>query len=207
VVDIDLYRKNRSTEEEVRGITAIWKLAGLVLLLMLLWAGFVNFKAFRASAELKSQNVASVTRVADFEGLYASQIEEKVRVMANNAQSLAAVSKEISYTDKLNVIPELLPAEMWLTRMEIRYPFTLKVFKEKNTILIEGYASTTESRTKELELGKTFTSAVNNSTVMKDICDGDAKVDYGFEDLSSGRARAIAVLGTKFSLRCEKDVK
>jgi hypothetical protein len=206
VVDIDLYRKNRSTEEEVRGIMTIWKLVGLAGAVLLLWSAWVQVGSMLSAKNLNSQKVAVREGVADFQGLYAAQIEEKVRSMTENSKTINSLIDNVSFITKLNALPDLLPSEIWLTRIDLRYPYTIKVFKEKNSMALEGHASSLGGRTKELEYTRSFTTAVNTSPAMDDVCQGQAVPKYDFDEGGANRLRA-AILSTKFTLRCEKEVK
>lgn len=210
VVDIDLYRKNRSTEEEVRGITTIWKIAGIVILALVLWAGYVQLGSARATKKLASQSTSSREIVPDFQGLYAAQIEEKVRKISADSKQLASlVNNSVSFTTKLSALPDILPAEMWITRLDIRFPYTVKSFKEKNTLRIEAYATTLEGRSKGLQLGSAFNNAVDSSPAFADICKGTSSVNYDYEDTSAvggGKSR-LALISTKIILECSREVK
>ncbi|MDR1124199.1 MAG: hypothetical protein LBL61_06420 [Elusimicrobiota bacterium] len=204
VADIDLFRKNRSTEEEVRGITAVWQVAGFAVLLMMLWCGWQQISAVLATKSLASQSVVLSDHEPDFTGLNAGQIEEKVRTMSSNAKTLDAMIDKVSYTEKLSALPSLLPAEMWLTRLDLRYPYTVKAFKERNVMKLEGYASTHEGRQKELQYGSAFAAAVDKSPAFADVCKGTAKIDYGYEDAARSK---VTLMSTKITLECAQDVK
>jgi hypothetical protein len=204
VADIDLFRKNRSTEEEVRGIIAVWKVAGLAALLMLLWCGLRQVSATLATKSLASQIIVSDGQEPDFKGLYASQIKEKVNTMSSNAKTLDAMIDKVSYTEKLSALPSLLPEEMWLTKLGLSYPYTVKAFKERKSMKLEGYASTHEGRQKELQYGSAFAAAMDKSPAFADICKGTAKIDYGYDNAEKSK---VTLMSTKITLDCAQDVK
>lgn len=207
VADIDLFRKNRSSDEEIRGTITTWKLAGMLLLIFLLWGCYVQVHSLLVSLDLQKQEVVKTESIADFKGLYASQIKDKVAIMTKNSKALALMLDPVSYTQKLAILPDILPQEMWLTNLIIRYPYTVKAFKEKNLFQIEGVASVYEGREKELALGNKFRSTIDTSPEMADICKGQARISYDFSDSPLMQQKKDFVLGTKFTLKCEKDVK
>ncbi|MDR0646569.1 MAG: hypothetical protein LBG46_06440 [Elusimicrobiota bacterium] len=208
VADIDLYRKNRSTEEEIRGILTIWKLAVIVIALILCWSIYTNISAFITKSKFESKQVAQREMIEDFENLSASAIEEKVKTMSSNASLLENMLSPVSYTKKLEVLPTLLPDEMWITKLSISYPYTMKTFKEKNSLVLEGYSSSLEDKVKELEFGKIFTQNMDTSPVMADICGGQASIDYVYDENTAKSARnKTVVLGTRFILKCERNAK
>lgn len=207
VADIDLYRKNRSSEEEIRGTLTLWKISILLVLLFIGWGTYVQLDSVVVNRDLKQKESATKTEnISDFKGLYASQIKDKVAVMTKNATALSALLKPVSYTQKLSAIPDLLSDEMWLTSLIIKYPYSVNAFKEKNILVMEGVASAYEGREKELALGNKFRSTIDGAPEMSDICKGQARISYDFSDTPLMQRQKDFILGTKFTLKCEKDV-
>jgi hypothetical protein len=206
VADIDLYHKNRSTEEEIRGISTVWKLAGLLIVLILCWAAYINVGAFLTKKSFESQRITEREPIEGFENLSAAEIVKEVQTMSSKASLLKNMLSPVSYTEKLAALPALLPIEMWLTKLSISYPYTMKAFKEKNSLLFEGYSSSIEGKAKELGLGELFTQNMDASPVMADICAGQTLIDYGYDETAAKSARTV-ILGTRFILRCERDAK
>ena len=204
VADIDLYRKNRSNEEEIRGITAIWKIAGIFVLLLLLWGGWKQVSAFFAAQHYNLQKVAAREHVADFKGLYAAQIIEKVKAMTENSKILKELVDNVSFTEKLSALPDLMPPQMWLTKLDIRYPFSIRSYREKNILRLEGFISTFEGRAKELEYGNVFATAMDSSPVMADLCKGRGVISYDYADAGAGARRAMS---TKITFECVREIK
>ncbi len=206
VPDIDMFRKNRSSDEEISGTVTMWKLVGILCLLMLLWGGWMQAKSSMASMEYNKQALSKRESLEDFKGLYASQIKEKVATMTKNANTLSTLLQPVSYTSKLSTFPDIMPEEMYLTSMQIRYPFTLKPFKERNSLSLSGVASAIEGKEKELSLGNEFRIKVDESKEMADVCKGQTRIQYDLSDAPLMQKKDF-ILGTKFTLKCEKEVK
>lgn len=209
VPDIDLYRKNRSSDEEVRSTFTIWKLALGVVVLLLLWCGFVQVSSMLKYKDLSSRTFASTSDIPDFKGLYASQIKDRVSSMSKKAKDLSKFLEPINYTQKLSVLPDILPADMWLSRLDMRYPYNTGAsrLKEKNYIRMEGIASVLAGREKELALGNRFRTVIDSTPEMADLCKGRATISYDFSTAPLKQQQKDFVLGTKFSLKCEKEDK
>jgi hypothetical protein len=206
IADIDLYHKNRSTEEEIRGILTVWKIVGILIAFILCWAAYINIGAFSTKRSFESKRVTEREPIEGFKNLSAAQIEEKVKKMSSNAALLSNMLSPVSYTDKLAALPSLLPAEIWLTKLSLSYPYSMKPFKEKRSLVVEGYSSSLEGKTKELGFGEVFTQNMDASPVMADICGGQASIDYGYDE-SAAKSSQTVVWGTRFILRCERDTK
>lgn len=207
VADIDLYRKNRSSDEEIRGTITLWKLAVIIVALFVSWGTYIQVNSMVVSRELKQKESTTKTEnISDFKGLYASQIKDKVAEMTKNAKTLSNLLKPVSYTRKLSSIPDLLPPEMWLTSLVLKYPYSAGTLKEKNALVMEGVASAYEGREKELALGNKFRSTMDSAPEMADMCKGQARISYDFSDAPLMQGQKDFVLGTKFTLKCEKDV-
>lgn len=208
VGDIDLYRKNRSSDEEIRGTMTVWKLALLILAGFLVWGSLVQTRAFLTYVDLKRQDFTSKESIPDFKGLYADQIKAKVEKTSKDAKTLASLLSTIKYTPKLNTLPDLMPADMWLTSMSIRYPYTLRDTRERNSMRFDGIVSVYSGREDELALGAQFKNAVEGANEMNDICRPDSiKIGYDFNDTPLMSRRKNYILGTKFVLSCERDKK
>jgi len=206
VADIDLYRKNRSSDEEISGTITLWKLAVMLVLIFAGWGFYTQMNSMVVSRELaKKESISQTESIDDFKGLYASQIKDKVAVMTKNAKTLAQLLKPVSYTEKLSALPDLLPPEMWLSSLSIKYPYALQTPKEKNALTMEGMASVLEGREKELALGNKFRSIMDSAPEMADICKGQARISYDFSDAPLTPNQKAFVLGTKFTLKCDKE--
>ena len=209
VPDIDLYRKNRSSEEEISGIITAWKIVSLLIVVLILWGGFVQIKSFMRLKDLNSQKFSSINDIPEFKGLYASQIKDKVSALSKKTKSLEKYMAPVSYTQKLSVLPDILPKEMWLTSFEVKYPYntTASKLKDKNMLRMEGVASVLAGREKELALGNRFRTVVESTPEMADICKSVATISYDFSTAPLKQQQKDFVLGTKFSLKCEKEDK
>jgi hypothetical protein len=205
VPDVDLYKRNRSSEEEIRGTLTIWKLAAMIFGLFLLWTCYVQVSTFLIGAKLKAQQSSSAGRVTDFRGLSSEQIENKVSAMSSDVKTLSTLMHPVSYTEKLSALPGLLPDDMWLSSLSINYPYSTKSFKEKNNLSLAGVVSSLKGTEKDLAIGNAFRIIMDNAPKMADICKGQAKIDYAFAEGEKTISKKDLVVGMKFTLRCEKE--
>ena len=209
VPDIDLYRKNRSSDEEISGIITSWKITAILIVLLMLWGGFVQVSSMLKLKDLNSQKFTTVNDIAEFKGLYASQIKDKVSALTKKSKTLENYLAPVNYTQKLSILPDILPKEMWLTLLEIKYPYhtTNNKLKDKSILRMEGVASVLAGRDKELALGNRFRTVMESTPEMADLCKGMATISYDFSTAPLKQQQKDFVLGTKFSLKCEKEDK
>ena len=209
IPDIDLYRKNRSSEEEISGIITAWKLAVMAGVALILWCVFVQVTSIVKMEELNSIKFTTVNDIEDFKGLSAREIKDKVSSISSKSKKLQKFLSPANYTQKLSVLPDILPKEMWLSTLEIKYPYETEVtkFKEKNALRMNGIASVITGREKELALGNRFRTVVDSTPEMADLCKNKAAISYDFSTAPLKQQQKDFVLGTKFTLKCEKEDK
>lgn len=197
VPDIDLSKKVRSSNEEIKGTISVWKIALFIISLLLLWGVSVYISSMRTYHVYQKQKISRVDGIEEFKDLSASQIKDRVSVMRSNALDLSALIVQPKYTTKLQALPDLMPDEMYLKNLKITYPMASKVGKSSNYILMEGYIHSLDGHKIELNEGSKFRSRVGASPAMADLCKNNAVVDY---PANSGNMS----LGTAFSLKCER---
>lgn len=198
VPDIDLSRKPRSSKEEIKGTFAIWKIALLVIGVLLLWGGHIYISSVKTYRTFQKQKVAQVDGIEEFKNLSASQIKDRVATMKENAADLSALIVQPKYTAKLSAIPDLMPEEMYLQNLQIVYPMANKAGKAKNSITINGIIRSAEGNKVELTEGSKFNTKVGLSPEMADLCRNNIVWDYPPNTRT-------AILGTAFSMKCEKE--
>ena len=198
VVDIDLTKKHRSSTEEVKGTFSLWRLTGVIVGLLLLWGFFIQISSLNTYRQFQSKNIKRENGIEEFKDLSASQIKDRVASMKENAGDLAALITQPKYTAKLTALPDLMPDEMYLRSVQINYPMANKAGKPKNSILISGTIHSLDGSKVELTEGSKFNSKVDTASAMADLCKNNIKWDYPPNDKS-------LVLGTSFSMKCEKD--
>lgn len=197
VPDIDLSGKNRSSSEEIKGTFAIWAIATLIILLIVLWGVYVQISSMKTYRIFQKQKVSRVDGIEEFRDLSASQIRSRVATMKENALDLSALIVQPKYTAKLTALPDLMPDEMYFRTLQISYPMANKAGKAKNMIVISGRIYSIDGHKVELNEGSKFNARVGSSPDMADLCRNNTVWDYPPDSSSSH-------LGTAFSMKCER---
>ena len=202
VPDIDFYKQNRSSDEEIRATTFAWLVAAVIISIVILYVLFMQITSVITATQLKA-NRQEQKEVADFHGLYADQIKEKVSNLKNNSKKLENLLIEPYFTKKLSALPRTLPDDIWLSSFAINYPYNLDNKKKEISMNLSGVASSLEGNKEELALGNKFRSNISADLDFSDLCKNSATIDYNIDNSFKGKGSAF-VLGTKFSIKCEK---
>ena len=200
VPDIDFYKQNRSSDEEIRATTFAWLFTGVVVCIVILCALIMQIVSVITAQKIKS-NRKDQQEVADFQGLYADQIKTRVADLKNNQKKLENLLIPPYFTKKLSALPRTLPDDVWLLSFNIDYPYNFEVKKDKASLVVDGVASAT-TNTEELELADKFKRVITADLDFTDICANSS--DFSYSSDKSLRAQGNEfILGTKFTVKCE----
>jgi hypothetical protein len=198
VPDIDLAKKYRSSNEEIKGTISIWKVALTIIVLLFLWGIYAQITSMKTYRIFEKQKVARVDGIEEFRNLSASQIRDRVAQMKENALDLSALIVQPKYTTKLSALPDLMPDEMFFKNLQITYPIASKAGRAQNSIVVNGMIHSLEGSKVELTEGSKFNSRVGSSPAMADLCKNNISWDYPPNTRS-------AALGTAFSMKCSRE--
>ena len=198
IPDIDFYKANRSSDEEIRATTFAWLITAFAVVLVIVYALVTQVRSVVTTVQLKANRRAQ-KEVADFKGLYADQIKTKVANVKSNSKILEGLLTEPYFTKKLSSLPRTLPQDIWLASFAIDYPYNFDVKKNSISMNIDGVASTITGRKEEMALGEKFKLDIAADLDFADLCRNSAVINY---DVESGKNDAF-VLGTKFKVKCE----
>lgn len=199
VADIDFIKKNRSSKEEIKGTFSVWKLAVLIIILLFAWLFIIQFNSIKTARKFEKTSIARVNSgIDEFKDLSANQIRERVASMKENSKDLGDLIVQPKYTVKLSTLPDLMSDEMYFTSLQINYPMASKSGKPKDNMTITGVIHSLDgSRVELIESGK-FNTKMDSALAMSDLCKNSTKMSYPSNEKST-------VLGTVFSLKCEKE--
>ncbi len=205
VPDIDFYKSNRSSDEEIRATTFAWLLTAAIVGVVIFYALFMQITSVITAAQLKA-NKREQKEVADFQGLYADQIKTKVANLKSNQKKLDNLLVEPYFTKKLSALPRTLPEDIWISSFAINSPFDFDIKKKNTNMVIEGVASSISGNKEELALGNRFKSNLTADSDFSDLCKKSATINYNIDSSLKSQGNTF-VLGTKFTVKCgnEKD--
>lgn len=201
VPDIDFYKSNRSSDEEIRATTFAWLVTAVIVGIVILYVLIMQITSVITAIQLKTSK-KDQKEVADFKGLYADQIKNRVTNVKNNTKKLEELLVDPYYTKKLAALPRTLPEEIWLSSFLIDRPYGFDTKKNNANMTIEGVASSIAGNKEELELGNKFKSNIASDPDFSDLCRNSATINYNIDNSLKSKAD-IFVLGTKFTVKCE----
>lgn len=202
VPDIDFYKSNRSSDEEIRATTFAWLVTAVVICLVVLYALIMQVTSVITAVQLKTSK-KDQKEVADFKGLYADQIKNRVNSLKENNKTLENLLVAPYFTKKLSALPRTLPQDIWLSSFMIDYPYNFEVKKNSASMIIEGVASSLSGNKEELSLGNKFKSDISSDPDFADLCKNSATINYNIDN--SLKKGDMYVLGTRFTVKCENN--
>ncbi|MBO4707318.1 MAG: hypothetical protein J5594_02005 [Elusimicrobiaceae bacterium] len=200
VPDIDFYKKNRSSDEEIRATTCAWLITGIIACIIIVYALLMQITSVITAAQLKSSK-RDKKEVPDFQGLYADQIKTKVANLKSNQKKLENLLVEPYFTKKLSALPRTLPEEIWISSLAINNSFNFEDKKKKTNMIIEGVASSISGSKEELALGDKFKSDIASDPDFSDICKNSTTINYDIDNSLQNKGN-VFVLGTRFTVKC-----
>ena len=202
VPDIDFYKKNRSSDEEIRAATFAWIISIIVAGFVILYALVTQITSVITAAQLNASKKEQ-KEVADFQGLYAEQIKERTSNLKSNYKKLEGLLVEPYFTKKLSALPRTMPRDIWLSSFSIDYPYDFDVKKKKISLSLDGVASTLAGGKEELELGNKFRADLSSDLDFADVCKNNANIVFSADNSLQSKGSSL-VLGTKFNIKCGK---
>ena len=202
IPDIDFYKKNRSTDEEISATTFAWLFTAVVVCLVVLYALVMQVTSIITTAQLQSSKKEQ-KEVEDFQGLYADQIKTRAGNLKDNQKKLENLLVEPYFTKKLSALPRTVPDDIWLSAYTLNYPYSFETKQEEISLALEGVASSLAGNKEELALGNKFKSDLAADLDYADLCKNSASIIYNVDNSLKSKGAAF-VLGTKFTVKCRK---
>lgn len=200
--DIDFYKKNRSTDEEISATTFAWLFTGVVVCLVLVYALIMQLSSIVTTAQLQASKKEQ-REVEDFQGLYADQIKNKANNLKENQKKLEGLLAEPYFTKKLSALPRTVPDDIWLSAYTLNAPYSFDTKGKETSLIIEGVASSLAGNNEELKLGNKFKTDIAKDLDYADICKNSASITYDVDNSLKSKGTSF-VLGTKFTIKCRK---
>lgn len=200
--DIDFYKKNRSTDEEISATTFAWLFTTVVVSLVLIYALIMQVASIVTTAQLQASKKEQ-REVEDFQGLYADQIKTKASNLKENQKRLESLLVEPYFTKKLSALPRTVPDDIWLSAYTLNVPYSFDMKQSEISLVVEGVASSLAGSNEELKLGNKFKTDIANDLDYADLCKNSASITYDVDNSLKSKGNAF-VLGTKFTIKCRK---
>ena len=208
--DLDFAKGNRLSDYEFNASLTAWKVAAVLIVILLLMMGKGWLGVQSKAKELADVKASNKMTIADFDGLTANQIQSNLSKMkSQNGNLEALLSDTDAITPLLVEVVDTIPQEMWINKFNYTEPFPSKGPGSRN-ISIEGAIKTGKDGRADLALGNQFKDALIKLPNFKKICGDSATIQY-VNVAGAGNANAAAASGrpnadqeTSFVFTCGK---
>lgn len=212
--DVDFTKGNRLSEYEFNASVTAWKVAAvlIVLILLLIGKGFLGVKS--KEKELAQAKAANRQTIADFNGLTASQIQSNLGRMKSQNSNLQAMTRHDNLiTPVLVEVVDVIPPQIWISKMEYGDPFPAKG-SEARSVRLEGSIKSDGGGQADLALGNKFRDQLVAQPIIGKICGNSASIEFtsvagtaasGGNNSASGQSGSGVERETRFVFSCSKE--
>ncbi len=208
--DLDFTKGTRLSEYEFNASLTAWKVAVVLIILILLMIGKGYMNVQNKAKELQRTKASQQRTVADFNGLTASQIQSNLSRMKTQNNNLQAMTRyDNTITPLIMEIVDAIPQQVWITKLEYGDPFPTKG-SEARSVTIEGSIKSGGDGQADLAMGNQFRDALASQPIMQKICGNTASIRFTSVagTASSGNNQpggASAEKETRFVFTCAKE--
>lgn len=207
--DIDFTKGNRLSSYEFNASVTAWKVAALIVLVLLGLIGKNYWAMHTKEQELKRAKSSQKTRIEDFNGLTASQIQANLgKIKTQNSNLQAMVQHDHTVTPLLAEIVDTIPQEVWITKMSYGETFPSPGTETRSLTLEGAIQSGSSDGRADLALGNKFKDALVQQPIIKQICGNNGVIRYtnvaGTGSAAAARSGGEAGKSTSFTFTCSK---
>jgi len=205
-INLDLTGQNQSVELENKALYFIWKMIGLAVLIILLFAGYMQIKSFIIGKQLDRQirRVQKSNVVLDeFRGKSAKQIKQEIEDRDQEDIIMQKIFRSPKLTSKMVALAKITPKEVWIDKLEYKDDVFVSENKiSKNRKLdIDGFILSKEGRKRELEIGDKYKEDFVQDEELKKICSPSTEIKYKIPETEKGKSERETA--TNFFLSCK----
>lgn len=200
-INLDLTGEQRSAKMDNKVLMFLWKIVGLCIAVLLIFCFTPQVKSFMVGKELKRAK-SSGALMQEFSNMSASSIKQKIQDTKREERMLTEIFSIERITPILGRMIEIIPNEMWITRLSYKYPMLAgksKISKDKE-LGLSGFINAHTSRKKELEIGDTFRDTITKDEKFRTFC---SVVSTEIRYKVPTEAKAKKDEATQFTLDCK----
>ena len=203
--DIDFTKGNRLSLYEFNASLTVWKLAVVVILILLCLIGKGYWGKYQKEKQLQQAKKSQTSQIADFAGLTASQIQANLSKVKSQNVTLQSImqyenDKNRAVTPILAEIADTIPPQVWILKLSYGDVFPAPA-SESRSLTIEGaIKSESKDEREDWRIGDKFRDAVAKQPIIQKIC-GVAKPDIRYSNTTGSVA---AGKETRFTITCAK---
>ncbi|WP_428075837.1 hypothetical protein [Candidatus Avelusimicrobium luingense] len=203
--DIDFTKGLRLSSYEFNASLTAWKVAAVLIVLILALIGKGYWGQYQKEKELARAKTTQKSRIADFDGLTASQIQSNLsKIKTQNSNLQAMIKYDHVVTPILAEIADSVPQGVWLTKITYGDVFPGTGSEERSLTLEGSIQAGTKDGRDDLALGNRFKDEFAKQPTIKRICGANPIIRYSEVAGTSSGEQKKAEQATKFTLTCAK---
>ena len=202
--DVDFTKGNRLSAYEFNASLTAWIVAAVLIVLILAFIGKGYWGQYQKEQELVRAKSSQKSRIADFEGLTASQIQSNLdKIKTQNSNLQAMIKYDHVVTPILAEVVDAIPQGVWITKFSYSDVFPGKGSEERSVVLDGAIESGTRDGRDDLALGNRFKEELAKQPTFKRICGANPTIRFSEVAGTSGNQKG-SNKATKFTLTCAR---
>ena len=202
--DVDFTKGNRLSAYEFNASLTAWIVAAVLIVLILAFIGKGYWGQYQKEQELVRAKSSQKSRIADFEGLTASQIQSNLdKIKTQNSNLQAMIKYDHVVTPILAEVVDAIPQGVWITKFSYSDVFPGKGSEERSVVLDGAIESGTRDGRDDLALGNRFKEELAKQPTFKRICGANPTIRFSEVAGTSG-SQKDSNKATKFTLTCAR---
>ena len=201
--DVDFTKGKRLSAYEFNASLTLWKITVVLVLIFAALIGKGYMEVHKTEQSLRKAKSAHTGRIADFDGLTASQIQsnlDKIKTQNTNLQAMTKFDHIV--TPLLAELADAIPQGIWVTKLSYSDAFPSQM-GETRSVTIEGAIKAGSNNGQEdMTLGTKFKEAIVQQPIFKKICGTSPNIC--FTKVAGTAGRSGGDQETDFTLTCSK---
>lgn len=173
--DLDFIKRNRLSDYEYNAGLTFWKIAAVVLVVLLALLGKSWWTLRQDESKLSQLQRQTSTVLPDFEGLTAARIESNLTRIKNQNTNLDSLITNTYVTPLLSDLVNAIPQQVWVTKLTYKEAFPAS--RGSRSFVIEGSIATGNSE-QDLAVGKKFYDKLVQTGSIRSMCGNKAEMKY-----------------------------
>lgn len=213
--DVDFTKGTRLSEYEYNASLTLWKVTGLILLILLCLWGKKVWEQKAVHKDMLQKRTAAGEVLKEFQGLNASKIQSNLSSMKTQNQNLEQMLRyDTVITPVFQELVDSIPPEVWVTNFVYKDVFPPKG-NDARSITIDGHIKSGKGGQADMTIGNKFKTDFAAMPTLQKICGDTAEISFsnlagagGSGGSSSSRGSSTstrtASQETNFTLKCER---
>ncbi len=178
VPDLDFAKGKRLSSYEFNASWMVWKITGIVVILLLLFLGNNYMGLLMANYKLKQKQASSSSEsLEDFQGLSSSQLQTNLDNIKQQNETLTGIYTNSPFvTPILAAVANSIPADIWLTKISYSSQFPA-VTAGSAKLTLEGTVRSGKDGGEDMVIVNKFKETLSQQPQLRRLC-RNASISY-----------------------------